>query len=72
MRSASDKFCLKKVTMKYKSYGEKSFSFYGPMVWNSLPFELRSVSELNSFKKQLKTFLFIEAYPNAASGNCVL
>ena len=30
LRSASDKFCLKKVTMKYKSYGEKSFSFYGP------------------------------------------
>ena len=67
LRSASDKFCLKKVTMKYKSYGEKSFSFYGPLVWNSLPFELRSVSELNSFKKQLKTFLFIKAYPDAAN-----
>ena len=67
LRSASDKFCLKKVTMKYKSYGEKSFSFYGPLVWNSLPFELRSVSELNSFKKAVKTFLFIKAYPDAAS-----
>ena len=65
LRSSNDKFSLKKVTMKYKSYGEKSFSFYGPIVWNSLPMELRNVSDLIKFKKQLKTFLFIKAYPNA-------
>lgn len=46
--------------MKFKSYGEKSFSFYGPMVWNSLPFELRGVSEFISFKKQLKHFFSLQ------------
>ena len=44
--------------MNYKSYGEKSFKFYGPFVWNSLSFSLRSIDTLDSFKKQLKAFLF--------------
>ena len=62
LRSSNDNFLLKKVSMQYKSYGEKSFSFYGPIVWNSLPFDLRSTSQLSTFKKQLKTFLFKKAY----------
>ena len=48
--------------MNYKSYGEKSFYFYGPFVWNSLPYSLRSIDTLDSFKKQLKTFLFKKAF----------
>ena len=52
--------------MNYKSYGEKSFSYHGPIVWNSLPSQLRKVSKLNNFKKELKTFLFKKAYCDAA------
>ena len=45
-----------------KSVGERSFSFYAPTVWNSLPTELRNVSTLASFKSGLKTFLFRQAF----------
>ena len=33
-----------------------------PRLWNGLPISLRSVNNLNSFKKALKTFLFKDAY----------
>ena len=62
LRSAQDNLILKKPVMNYKSYGEKSFYFYGPLVWNSLPYSLRSIDTLDSFKKQLKTFLFKKAF----------
>ena len=48
--------------MNYKSYGEKSFYFYGPYVWNSLPFQLRNSQNIDIFKKHLKTYLFKKAY----------
>ena len=35
-----------------------AFSVNGPKPWNSLPFNLRNVLSLNSFKKNLKTYLF--------------
>ena len=58
LRSSHDNYVLIKPAMKYKSYGERSFSFYGPFVWNSLPFELRKCDNINIFKKQLKTYFF--------------
>src|SRR6188768_2433288 len=38
--------------------GRRSFSFSAPMVWNSLPCELRSLTCLASFRSRLKTHLF--------------
>ena len=38
--------------------GERSFSFYGPKVWNNLPSCLRHSKTLDVFKKHLKTYLF--------------
>ena len=41
------------------AYGSRSFAVHGPVVWNSLPAELRSPDiSLDVFRKQLKTFLF--------------
>ena len=41
------------------AYGSRSFAIHGPVVWNSLPAELRSPDiSLDVFRKQLKTFLF--------------
>ena len=41
------------------STGQRSFSFHGPTVWNSLPSALRDGSlSLNTFSWQLKTYLF--------------
>ena len=62
LRSSTDNSVLFKPVMNYKTYGEKSFSFYGPYVWNSLPAHLRNCDNINIFKKNLKTHLFKQAY----------
>ena len=62
LRSSTDNSILFKPVMNYKTYGEKSFSFYGPYVWNSLPAHLRNCDNINIFKKNLKTHLFKQAY----------
>ena len=62
LRSSADNSKLLKPVMNYKSYGEKSFSYYGPTVWNSLPFNLRNIDNLNTFKTHLKTYFFKQAY----------
>ena len=41
---------------------ERSFKYCAPQVWNQLPYELRSCSEVNVFKKKLKTHLFKKAF----------
>ena len=38
--------------------GEQSFDFSGPTVWNSLPNNVRSCTSVESFKRNLKTYLF--------------
>ena len=41
------------------STGQRSLSFHGPTVWNSLPSALRDDSlSLNTFSRRLKTYLF--------------
>ena len=41
------------------NYGDRSFAVYGPVVWNSLPAELRLLDiSLPVFRKRLKMFLF--------------
>ena len=57
LRSASSGQLM--VARARKSFGEASFSYCGPMAWNSLPQELREQTlSLSAFKKQLKTFLY--------------
>ena len=41
---------------------DRSFSYASPNVWNSLPYHLRTCSNISLFKKQLKTFLFQQAF----------
>lgn len=43
-------------------YGDRAFSFSAPTLWNKLPHELKEASTTDSFKSQLKTLLFKEAY----------
>jgi len=40
----------------------RSGSYTTPAVWNSLPPTLQQISHTDSFKRQLKTFLFHQAY----------
>ena len=42
----------------------RAFSVYGPLLWNSLPTEIRCENDFNTFKRNLKTYLF-QSYFNA-------
>ena len=41
---------------------ESAFSHCGPRIWNKLPYQLRSLSDIESFKKELKTHYFNIAF----------
>ena len=43
-------------------FGERSFSCAGPTAWNSLPSSLHKLTDTKTFKRQLKAFLFQQAY----------
>ena len=58
LRSSSDTRLLQQPLVKTKSYGERSFSFQAPAVWNTLPLSLRHADSLSAFKSNLKTHLF--------------
>jgi hypothetical protein len=60
LRSASSRrFEVPRTTLKF---GERSFSFAGPSAWNSLPADLQKETNVETFKKNLKTFLFARAF----------
>lgn len=48
--------------IKNTTFGGRSFEHMGPILWNSLPRELKLCKDLNNFKKHLKTYLFKKAY----------
>ena len=39
-------------------FGRQSFSYAAPRYWNALPVELRFLNNLDTFKKNIKTYLF--------------
>ena len=43
---------------RLKTKGDCAFSVMAPTLWNSLPLCIRSAETVDSFKKQLKTYLF--------------
>jgi len=38
--------------------GDRAFSISGPLIWNTLPHDVRSAPTVITFKKKLKTYLF--------------
>ena len=42
-----------------RKFGERSFSYAGPKAWNDLPSVLQELTDMCTFKRQLKTHLFI-------------
>ena len=62
LRSSSDSRILKIPTVNTVSYGQRSFSFAAPTFWNSLPHKIRHSQSLSSFKRSLKTHLFLEYF----------
>ena len=62
LRSSSDTRILKIQQYKQQTYGFRTFSCFGPRIWNSFPQDLRHCSTLSSFKAKLKTFLFSQYF----------
>ncbi len=58
----SSEQALLKVPRYRTRCGQKSFYVASPTLWNELPFQLRTISNTTSFKKQLKTHLFRKAF----------
>ena len=58
LRSLSDTLKLTTPSSNTKTFGERSFSFAAPSIWNSLPLSIRSSDSDSSFRSSLKTHLF--------------
>jgi len=57
LRSATSRTCV--VRRTYSNYGDRCFGAAGPILWNSLPADLRQADiNFEQFKRLLKTFLF--------------
>ena len=62
LRSSSDTCMLKIQCFIRKTHGFRTFSHFGPHIWNNLPQDIRHSATLSSFKSLLKTFLFSEYF----------
>ena len=53
-----DKKLLAVPSYNLERYGRRAFSVAAPILWNRLPDKLRNTICIDTFKKELKTFLF--------------
>ena len=60
-RSSTERL-LKIPKTNLKTFGERSFGYIAPTVWNSLPADLRASPSLPTFKVNLKTHFFCQAF----------
>ena len=58
LRSASDILSLQIPRTRLCTVDSRAFSVFGPSTWNDLPLPLRQKPSLDSFKSNLKTFVF--------------
>ena len=61
-RRSSDQNVLFVPRIKTKK-GEGSLSVAAPTLWNHLPGEIRALKIVHSFRKNIKTFYFNQAFP---------
>ena len=59
LRSSSGPNMLTIATARTKSYRELASAYQGPINWNRVPGSIRTVEEKNTFKRNLKTALFV-------------
>ena len=50
------------VVPKLKHYGERSFSYAAPIEWYKIYVEIRSLTKFETFKKNVKTYLYNIAF----------
>ena len=59
---SSNQLLLEVPRSKFKHWGDRAFSIAAPRLWNKLPCNLRTISDLGLFKSRLKTYLFRMAF----------
>ena len=62
LRSADDSLKLIIPRTKLSTYGDRAFSVIAAVEWNKLPMQIRSSKSVQSFKSQLKTYLFKDRF----------
>jgi len=60
LRSSGSNLLL--VSRVRTGFWSRSFSVAAPIIWNSLPFDIRSSSTISCFRRQLKTFFYKAAF----------
>ena len=55
---SSDSILLSMPAVRSKTLGDRAFMVAAPRLWNSLPKDLRAITNVNSFKGHIKTYLF--------------
>ena len=58
LRSGADTRLPKTALCKCKTKGGRTFSYFGPSVWNSLQMHIRNATTIDTFRSALKTYLF--------------
>ena len=59
---SSDKKVVQVPHFKLKTYGGRSFSYIAPYLWNQLPDAIWQAPSLETFKSNLKTYLFDQVF----------
>ena len=60
---SSDKCLLHTPRWNLTTYGRRSFSSAAPVLWNSLPLDIKTSPNVNTFKRRLKSHIFQRAFP---------
>eukprot|EP00116_Pleurobrachia_bachei_P006472 sb/3466734/ len=71
LRANNDKILLEEkihgdLKLRHK-ITERGISIAGPVIWNNLPRKIRQLENVGLFKKQLKTYLFVNYYGGSYS-----
>ena len=61
---SSNELLLVPPSTRLKPVGDRSFSATAPSLWNSIPAKVRHSQSVNTFKQNLKTYLFKMYYEN--------
>ena len=62
LRSAQHQDLLVIPLTRSKTFGNRSFAVVAPLLWNALPNNIRTCNDLLTFKKNLKMYLFNQAF----------
>ena len=60
--SSSDKWQFVIEPYSLKTYSLRALSVVAPLLWNSLPTDIRLIDNVSKFNSKLKTYLFKQVY----------